>query len=77
MTDFVDMYFSGRLGANSRGLARSNEYGGGYNIYGRLIAKKKKGCLYYYALLNVNAKRDGWVRCGIKLETDFTEEDVD
>ena len=28
-------------------------------------------------MLNVNAKRDGWVRCGIKLEIDFTDENID
>ena len=58
-------------------MARSNNYGRGYNIYGRLVTKKKKGCSTYYALLNVNAKKDGWVRCGIKLEVDFTEENID
>ena len=77
LADFVGIYFGGRLGANSFWSAKSNEYGGGYNIYGRLVTKKKKGCSNYYALLNVNAKRDGWVRCGIKLEIDFTEEDID
>ena len=25
----------------------------------------------------MNTKRDGWVRCGIKLEIDFTEEGID
>ena len=77
LTDFVGIYFGRRLGANNCRLARSKEYGRGYNIYGRLVTKKKKGCSMYYALLNVNAKRDGWVRCGIKLEIDFTEEDID
>ena len=37
LTDFVEIYFGGRLGANCSRLARSNEYGGGYNIYGRMI----------------------------------------
>ena len=26
--------------------------------------------------MNKNANRDGWVRCGIKLEVDFTEEGI-
>ena len=76
LTDFVGIYFGGRLGANNCRLVRSNEYGRGYNIYGRLVTKKKKGCSIYYALLNVNAKRDGWVRCGIKLEIEFTEKNI-
>ena len=73
LTDFVEVYSGGRLGANGSKLARSSEYRGDYNIYGRLVTKKKKGCSTYYAILNVNAKKDGWVRCGIKLEVDFTE----
>ena len=47
LTDFVEIYFGGRLGANSCRLARSNECGGGYNIYGRIVTKKKKGCSNY------------------------------
>ena len=77
LTDFVEVYSGGRLGANGSRLARSNEYGGGYNIYGTIITKKKKGCSNYYTLLNVNAKRDGLVRCSIKLEVDFTEEGIE
>ena len=43
LTDFVEIYFSGRLGRNGCRSARSNKYEGGYNIYGRLVTKKKKG----------------------------------
>ena len=32
-----------------------------YNIYGRIITKKPKGCSYYYNLLNANSKKmAGW-----------------
>ena len=48
-----------------------------FNIYGRLITKRKKGCSYYYSLLNANAKKDGWVRCKLQLEDDFFEEGID
>ena len=41
LTDFVGIYFGGRLGANNCRLARNNEYGKGYNIYGRLVTKEK------------------------------------
>ena len=27
--------------------------------------------------MNINAKRDGWVRGGIKLETDFSDKGID
>ena len=33
--------------------------------------------MHYYSLLNINAKRDGWVRCGIKLEDDPYDEGID
>ena len=39
LTHFVEIYFGGRLGANSCRSARSNECGRGYNIYGRLVTK--------------------------------------
>ena len=42
LTDFVGIYSGRRLRANNSRLARSNRNGEGYNIYGRLITKKKK-----------------------------------
>ena len=48
-----------------------------YNIYGRLVTKRKKGCSHFYSLLNVNTKRDGCVRCGVKLEDDLYKEGID
>merc|ERR1711888_560015 len=77
LTDFIDIYSGGRLGANSAKLGVTNDSAGAYNVYGRLITKRKKGCSHYYGLLNVNSKRDGWVRCGIKLEDDLYEEGID
>ena len=46
-----------------------------YNLYGRIIAKKPKGCSYYYNILNANSKKDGWVQANIKLEAELTEFD--
>ena len=77
LTDFVEIYSGGRLGANSCKLGMTNRNTEGYNIYGRLITKRKKGCSHYYSLLNIDAKRDGWVRCGIKLEDDLYDEGID
>ena len=48
-----------------------------YNIYGRIVTKKSKGCSYFYDLLNMNAKNDGWVNCGLKLKVDFSEANLD
>ena len=46
-----------------------------YNLYVRIIIKNPKGCTYYYELLNINAKADGWVAVNFKLEAEFTEVD--
>ena len=77
LTDFLDTYSGGRLWANSCKLGITSDNVRSYNIYGRLVTKRKKGCSHFYSLLNVNAKRDGWVRCGIKLENDLYEEGID
>ena len=71
LTDFTSIYSGGRLGANSAKLGTNSDCVSNFNIYGRLITKRKRGCSYYYSLLNANAKKDGWVRCGLKLEDDF------
>ena len=47
LTDFVGIYSGGRLGANSSRLAKNNRNVVGYNIYGRLKNKIKKGCSHY------------------------------
>ena len=44
-----------------------------YNMYGRIVTKKSKGCSYYYDLLNINAKTDGWCNIKLKLEIKFSE----
>ena len=39
-----------------------------YNVYGRLVTKRKKGCSFFYSLLNAHAKADGWSKCCVKME---------
>ena len=46
-----------------------------YNIYGKTITKKPKGCSHYYNLLNANSRKDGWVDANTKLEAELTEFD--
>ena len=46
-----------------------------YNIYGRIITKKPKGCSFYYEILNANSKKEGWIQTNIKLEAELTEFD--
>ena len=74
LTDFTSIYSGGRLGANSAKLGINSDRAGNFNVYGRLITKRKKGCSHYYGLLNANAKKDGCVRCGLKLGDDLYEE---
>ena len=78
--DFLDVYSVGKLGVNigrSNITSHTNEGYNiykGYNIYGRLVTKRKKGCAFYYSLLNTHAKSDGWVRCSMKIESDAENE---
>ena len=72
--DFLEVYSGGKLGAN---IGRGNKTGhtnADYNIYGRLVTKRKKGCAFYYSLLNTHAKSDGWVKSSIKIESDAENE---
>ena len=46
---------------------------GTFNIYGRIVAKKAKGCSYFYELLCANAKTDGWVMPEIKLLAEIAD----
>ena len=48
-----------------------------YNVYGRLVTNRKKGCLYFYSLLNTHYKTDGWVKCCIKMESEAENEGLD
>ena len=75
--DFLDIYSGGRLGANRCRPGVSKNTDGSFNIFGCLVTKRKRGCSYFYGLLNVHAKKDGWTRCGVKLEDDLYNEGID
>ena len=38
--------------------------------------EKEQGLLLFFNRLNANAKSDGWVKCGLKLEVDFSDENL-
>ena len=42
-----------------------------YNLYGRIVTKKAKGCSFYYEFLNAKTKNDGWIQPKIKLEAEM------
>ena len=48
---------------------------GVYNIYGRIVHKRAKGCSYFYELLSINEKKDGWASPCIKMENDIMAND--
>ena len=73
--DFLDTYLGSRLGVN-RSEVTFNNLEGGYNIYGRIVTKRKKGSSFFYSLLNTHAKRDGWAHCSTKLESDALNEGI-
>ena len=46
---------------------------GTFNLYGRIVTKKAKGCSYFYELLNANAKSDGWTLTELKLVSEVAD----
>ena len=69
LKDFLDTYLGGRLTVDRSEVA-TNNIEGGYNIYGRIVTKRKRGSSFFYFLLNTHAKRGGWAYSSTKLESD-------
>ena len=46
---------------------------GTFNIYGRIVTEKAKGCSSFYELLCANAKSDGWVLPELKLLAEMAD----
>ena len=46
---------------------------GTFNLYGRIVTKKAKGCSCFYELLNANSKSDGWTLTELKLLSEMTD----
>ena len=65
------------MGANKVQGGRSGYVSEDYNVYGRLVTKRKKGCSFFYSLLNAHAKADGWTKCCIKIESEAENEGLD
>ena len=53
--DFFDIYSGGKLGANNHKAVAYNLGGKEYNVYGHIVTKMKKGCSYFYSVLNTHA----------------------
>ena len=72
LNDFLGSFLCDGQGLESRWLTKVRETLELYNLYGRIIAKKTKGCSYYYDILNANSKKEGWVQANTKLEAELT-----
>ena len=73
LSNFLGSFLCDGRGLESGWLAKTRKSLELYNLYGRMITKKPKGCSYYYDILNANTKKDGWVQPNIKLEAELTE----
>ena len=73
LSNFLGSFLCDGRGLEGGWLAKIRKSLELYNLYGRMITKKPKGCSYYYNILNANTKKDGWVQPNIKLEAELTE----
>ena len=48
-----------------------------YNIYGRIVYRKAKGCSHFYKMLCAHDKKDGWEGPCNRMENDLTDLDPD
>ena len=74
LNDYIESASGEGQGLESGGFTKTRRIIHLYNLYGRIITKKNKGCSYYYELLNLNTKTDGWSNTSLKLEVDFSEQ---
>ena len=61
LKDFLDTYLGSRLGVDRSEVA-TNNLEGGYNIYGRIITKRKRGLLSFTLyLIHTLRETDGLI----------------
>ena len=73
VNSFILSYSDEGRGLEGGWLEKTRQTVGVYNLYGRRATKKPRGCSFYYELLNINTKTDGWVSVNLKLEAEFIE----
>ena len=44
-----------------------------FNVYGRIVHRKVKGCSSFYKLLNFDEKKDGWEKACRGMEIDLID----
>ena len=73
LKNFIDSSFGEKRGLEGGWLGKFRLKMGTFNLYGRIVTKKIKGCSYYYELLCANFKSDGWVIPELKLIAEMTD----
>ena len=71
LRNFLDSSFGEERGLEDGWLVKIRQKIGTFNLYGRIVTKKAKGCSFFYELLNANAKTDGWILPELKLLTEM------
>ena len=70
---FIDSMFGDGRGLDSGWLEKFRMKMDTLNLYGRIVTKKSKGCSYFYGLLCIKHKADGWTSPELKLLAEMTE----
>ena len=73
LKNFLELSLGEERGLEGGWLNKIRQKIGTFNLYGRIVTKKAKGCSFYHELLSANAKKDGWVLPKIKLVAEMVD----
>ena len=73
LKNYLESAFGEERGLYGGWLEKIRQKMGTFNLYGRIVTKKAKGCSYFYELLNANAKSDGWTLTELKLLSEMAD----
>ena len=73
LKNYLESAFGEERGLNGGWLVKIRQKIGTFNLYGRIITKKARGCSYFYELSTANAKSDGWIQLELKLLSEMAE----
>ena len=73
LKNYLEPTLSEERGLNGGWLAKIRQKIRTFNLYGRIITKKARGCSYFYELLTANAKSDRWTLPELKLLSEMAD----
>ena len=73
LKSYLESAFGEERVLNGGWLGKIRQKIGTFNLYGRMVTKKAKGCSYFYELLNAKAKSDGWILPEPKLLSEMAD----